>query len=221
MGMSMAPMSLVSMVTYDEGMDEEPRPFDAGGISVAFDRPLNGLPVNGRLVLEGFCRWDDPERIPAPHIELILNGEVVGRQQAAKPAFALDRSALAPGPNDLQLVARLADGRSARTPLRKDPAARTAMSQIRARRSRSRTERPPTLTTEPDTSALPLPAPRWWAAGSRSSDPTSSRRCRGSTAVACPAGLPLAPCAGAMRTQVRSCPAGPRPLRPDRRNATD
>ena len=121
---SMMALSTASMVTGNMSMtmagageDGEPQGFGSGGLSIAFERPLEGLAVNGRLVIRGFCRWDARSSVPAPRVDLLLNGEVVDHQQGAEPTFGLDRRALAPGENRIQLAARLDDGRSARTPV--------------------------------------------------------------------------------------------------------
>ncbi|TDJ73539.1 MAG: DUF1800 family protein [Planctomycetota bacterium] len=88
----------------------------SNGIWIAFERPLDGLPVNGRLQIEGYTRYRDMGAVAAPRVELLVNGAIVATQQAVKPLFVLDRAALAEGPNRIQLVATLADGRRARTP---------------------------------------------------------------------------------------------------------
>ncbi|MCP3920607.1 MAG: DUF1800 family protein [bacterium] len=87
------------------------------GLWVAFRRSFDGLPVNGLLEIGGYCSWVGMEDVPAPHVSLLLNGETVVRQQAARPVFALDRAAFSEGENTLQLVAELADGRVAETPV--------------------------------------------------------------------------------------------------------
>lgn len=85
------------------------------GLWIAFSKPLDGLPVNGRLDIQGFCNWANAGTSSAPMVELWLNGEPVMDQQAARPLFLLDPSAFAPGANTVQLKAHLPDGRTAET----------------------------------------------------------------------------------------------------------
>lgn len=89
--------------------------FGSGGLSVALDRPLDGLPITGRVNIGGVCRWDGD--IGAPEVDLVLNERTVLSQQAARPLFALDRASFAEGVNELYLRARLSDGRIATTPI--------------------------------------------------------------------------------------------------------
>jgi hypothetical protein len=89
----------------------------AGDIQIGLSRALDGLPVNGRLQLEGICRWSGMTEGPAPWIELVVNGRTVAGQQATRPLFALDRGALQAGDNTVQLRASLPDGRRGATPV--------------------------------------------------------------------------------------------------------
>lgn len=92
-------------------------PAHAGGLlRVAFEEPLDGELVNGRLQLRGYCTWTGDDTIPAPLVELWRNGEVLQTQQAAYPMFVLDRGSFTDGENVLQLRATTVDGRSAKSP---------------------------------------------------------------------------------------------------------
>jgi len=86
-----------------------------GGLRIALERSLDGMPVMGRLNIQGNCRWTGDG--PAPRVSLLLNGAVHAKQQAAEPMFALDRADLILGANRVQLIARMEDGRYAETPV--------------------------------------------------------------------------------------------------------
>jgi len=74
-------------------------------LSVAFVRPFHNQPVTGRLVIEGYCHWANPEKSPPPQVTLLVNGKPALTQQAAAPLFWLDRSSLNEGTNTVQLRA--------------------------------------------------------------------------------------------------------------------
>jgi hypothetical protein len=104
---AMAMMSSMGSMTGGGGDD----------IQIGLLRAVDGLPVNGRLQLEGICRWPEMEQDAAPWIELVVNGRTVAGQQATRPLFAIDRGALHEGENTVQLRASLADGRRGATPI--------------------------------------------------------------------------------------------------------
>lgn len=85
------------------------------GLWIGLERPLDGLEVNGRLRVRGAVTWSGAAE-PAPTVELLVDGETVATQQTARPLFALDRAHLGEGEHELELVANLPDGRTARTP---------------------------------------------------------------------------------------------------------
>lgn len=89
----------------------------SAGLAIALERPIDDLPVNGRLALRAYCRIPGADRPLAPTVELLVNGESRGTQQALQPLFPIDRASLEPGPNRIQLVATLPDGRRASTPV--------------------------------------------------------------------------------------------------------
>ncbi|MEM7309215.1 MAG: DUF1800 family protein [Planctomycetota bacterium] len=112
MGMGMATLVAGRGLEGDYGADA-----GSGGLWIAFERAVDGLPVAGRTPLRGVCRWEDAESTEAPHVQLLLNGRVVASEQAALPFFVLDRAAYREGDNTLQMVATLPDGRRAATPV--------------------------------------------------------------------------------------------------------
>src|SRR5207244_1493835 len=64
----------------------------ADAFGVAFNRPLHDRVVTGRLSIEGFCTWANPEKEPPPRVTLVVNGQPTMTQQAAEPLFWLDRA---------------------------------------------------------------------------------------------------------------------------------
>jgi hypothetical protein len=120
-GESMAPMaSMASMESMVPDTSAEDSWLAAGpeGIRVAFQSVFDGLPLNGRINIQGRCVWNGASNNgPAPQVDLFVDGERFSTQQAAQPLFAFDRGALSEGEHTIQLVAWLPDGRSAATPV--------------------------------------------------------------------------------------------------------
>jgi len=88
------------------------------GIRIAFEATFDGLPLNGRINILGRCVWNGASNGgAAPTVDLFVDGERFGTQQAAQPLFAFDRGAFSEGEHAIQMVARLPDGRSFATPV--------------------------------------------------------------------------------------------------------
>jgi hypothetical protein len=80
-------------------------------LRVAFDRVLDGRPVDGLVTLHARCWWPHPERGGAvPRTELLVNGAARGAQQGGDLFFRLAPGALYPGANTLALRATLPGG---------------------------------------------------------------------------------------------------------------
>ena len=89
---------------------------EATDVWIGFSEVIDGLPLNGRVMLRGHCNWQDAASTPAPQVSLHINGEVVATQQAAKPLFIVDAEDLREGANALRMTAELPDGSVAETP---------------------------------------------------------------------------------------------------------
>jgi uncharacterized protein (DUF1800 family) len=114
MPMMVSPSALGRPALASPGTDAwglEPR-----ALRVAFQRPLEGLPAAGELLVEGLCWWEG-EGVRAPRVELLLDGKAVGVQRSAVPRFILDPSAFGADTCTLQLVATLDNGAQDRTPV--------------------------------------------------------------------------------------------------------
>jgi len=99
------------------GPESGPEPPELStGLWIGFERPLDGLVMNGQLSILAACTWSGPEDSPAPHVRLLVDDVCVANQQTARPAFLLDRAHLGEGSHEIVLEARLPDGRVARTP---------------------------------------------------------------------------------------------------------
>ena len=110
-------MAMMAMSMGDDRAEDGVGGGGSGGLRIAPERVVDGLPVSGRLQLKAQCLWPDPEVTEAPRVALLVNGLEVQAQQASMPVFSLDRSAFERGPNRLQMVATLEDGRRAATPV--------------------------------------------------------------------------------------------------------
>ncbi len=103
-------------------------------LRIAFMQPLDGLPAAGPLEVRGMC-WAagvDPRQSPlgTPLVALEVNGETVSEQRAMAPRFRIDGAHWRRGENTVRMIARLASGAEASTPLQRitfpdfDPPAR-------------------------------------------------------------------------------------------------
>ena len=91
----------------------------SAGLWVAFERVLDGLVVNGHLEIVGACSWLGTDTSPAPRVSLLVDGEPLATQIAARPYVELDRAHLGQGTHEIALEAHLPDGRHARTPVQR------------------------------------------------------------------------------------------------------
>jgi hypothetical protein len=88
---------------------------DPSALRVAFAERLEGRLVQGPLQLKVVARRGNRVK-DAPRVELLVNGETVGRQQGREPNFYVPVSALRKGTNTLQLRARTDAGHFAESP---------------------------------------------------------------------------------------------------------
>ncbi|MDI1290380.1 MAG: DUF1800 family protein, partial [bacterium] len=88
-------------------------------LRVAFERPIDGQCVSGDVRISGRIWWPGIESpsAPAPFASLVINNVEVAKQHAAAPVFEPDSSVWTPGRNTVQIIARLADGSVASTPI--------------------------------------------------------------------------------------------------------
>jgi len=87
-------------------------------LRIGLDRPLDGRPIAGDLLVKGYCWWQDAERgTPPPRVSLVVNGEPIGIQRTGSPQFIVDSAWFVPGDNTIQLVARLESGEVGATPV--------------------------------------------------------------------------------------------------------
>ncbi|MFT4538731.1 MAG: hypothetical protein ACI841_000888 [Planctomycetota bacterium] len=106
-----------SMMMTMDASTAEAKPVPGDGLWIAFNKPLDGLAMNGRLRIEGHANWGGAADSPAPTVSLIVDGARLATQQSAKPIFKLDRAHLGEGTHEIQLSAAMQDGRQAVTPV--------------------------------------------------------------------------------------------------------
>ncbi len=96
---------------------DDPYGLSAVPLRIGFVRPLDGNILPGLFEVEGRCWWDGSDRVPAPVVTLMINGEAALVQRTGAPRFWVDPSHFTAGANRVQLVAALDSGATARTPV--------------------------------------------------------------------------------------------------------
>jgi len=79
-------------------------------LHVAFDRVIDGQPVDGLVTLHARCWWQHPEEGLEPRTELKVNGVVRDVQQGANLVFRIPPDDFLPGANTVSLHASLPGG---------------------------------------------------------------------------------------------------------------
>ena len=79
-------------------------------LHVAFDRVIDGQPVDGLVTLHARCWWQHPEEGLQPRTELKVNGVVRDVQQGANLVFRIPPDNFLPGANTISLHATLPGG---------------------------------------------------------------------------------------------------------------
>jgi uncharacterized protein (DUF1800 family) len=114
-----APMAMMSMapaMAADDGGDELLSP----PLRIGLSRVLDGQVLAGDLTVEGYCWFEgiqNVSRVGPARVTLVINGREVSSQWALLPRFDVDAACWRRGENTVQLVARLASGATARTPV--------------------------------------------------------------------------------------------------------
>ncbi|QDV05442.1 hypothetical protein Poly30_09390 [Planctomycetes bacterium Poly30] len=98
------------------GSPDEASGLLADGLWVGFHEVFDGLPMNGDLRIEGLTSWRGGDSLPAPRVDLLVDGEAVQTMQATEPIFEISRAELGPGEHTFQLRAEQIGGRVAVTP---------------------------------------------------------------------------------------------------------
>src|SRR5262249_30086613 len=89
-------------------------------LRIGLSKVLDGQALAGDLSIEGYCWFDgiqNVSRAGPPRVALLINGKEVSSQWALLPRFEVDAGDWRRGENTVQLVARLASGATAKTPV--------------------------------------------------------------------------------------------------------
>lgn len=119
MNAAMAASMMGGMMTGDAASAFAGDPMGVGpaAVRIAFERPLDGLPVSGAIEVRARAWWAGLEqRLAPPTVALLVNGRELAAQRSGAPRFLVTPDALHPGENTVQLVATLDSGVRAATP---------------------------------------------------------------------------------------------------------
>lgn len=97
--------------------DDDPFGLSSTALRLGLTKVLDGATIGGLIEIEGRCWWVNERSSIAPTVTLVINGRAVERQRSGAPRFWVDPSQFVAGPNQVQLVAMLDDGTTARTPV--------------------------------------------------------------------------------------------------------
>jgi uncharacterized protein (DUF1800 family) len=84
-------------------------------VRIAFERPIDNLPIAGEVEIRGTVWWENQQKSPPPEVALLLNGREVQRQRSDAPRFIVPPENFRPGENTVQLRAMSGFGFAANT----------------------------------------------------------------------------------------------------------